>query len=130
MGSINDLLANYNPTGFALGNQQRQATIAGTQAQTAQTGAVTQGQILANQQAQRKLDSLNALKDLYAQAGQQVAGAVSSVPPATPASGAAAGSAPQYSVAPADPNSPNGLLQRTPVPPANTGAPAFSRGTP
>ena len=87
MGSINDLLANYNPTGFVLGNQQRAATIAGTQAQTAQTGAATQGQILANQRAQQQIQDQAALASIFAAAGRQAQNAVSSVPPATPAAG-------------------------------------------
>jgi len=130
MGSINDLLANYNPTGFVLGNQQRAATIAGTQAQTAQTGAATQGQILANQRAQQQIQDQAALASIFAAAGRQAQNAVSSVPPATPAAGTPPAAPPQYSVSPADPNNPNGLQRRTPIDPGNAGVPAVPRGTP
>lgn len=53
--SVMDILANYNPSGFALGNQQRQATLEGTQVQTATQQQVTEQERLKNEMAKRDL---------------------------------------------------------------------------
>src|SRR5260370_27297179 len=52
MGSLNDLIATYNPSGFATANQQGQATLAHTQAATEQAQEVTRGQAEATRAAQ------------------------------------------------------------------------------
>ena len=74
--SVMDILANVNPSGFALHNQQAGATLAGTQAQTAETGArtsqigaMTTEQELKNQQIQQDLRDQELLRQIYARAG-------------------------------------------------------------
>lgn len=69
MGSPLEVLANYNPTGFALANQQRQAQLAQTQAQTgaiasevAGRQALTQEQLIKNQLAQRDLQDRDIMQ--------------------------------------------------------------------
>lgn len=58
MGSPLEVLANYNPTGFALANQQRQA-------QLAQTSQQTQALQLENVLRQRQLKDADALTKAY-----------------------------------------------------------------
>lgn len=94
MGGILDAIANYNPTGFALGNQQKAATLAQTGAQTAQTQAVTQEQQLIIQQEKQKLADQQALAQIFQNAGREASQAVSSTPPATPGPATAGGAPP------------------------------------
>lgn len=61
MGSPLEVLANYNPTGFALANQQRQAQLAQTQAQTQAIAPQIQATQLENQIRIRQLKDQDAL---------------------------------------------------------------------
>jgi hypothetical protein len=79
MSSIFDLIANYNPAGFALRNQQAAANVG-------QTQAVTQGQQLQNQVAQQQIKDAQVVRQVYAEMGSQQP--AQAAPPPSPSGGA------------------------------------------
>lgn len=78
--TMENLLANYNPTGFAQGNQQQAANIdltgaqtKGVQANTGLTQQATQEAQLKNQIAQQQLKDQQILQQIYSQYGHEAA---------------------------------------------------------
>lgn len=76
MGGILDAIANYNPTGFALANQQKEAGVRDTEAQIAQRQAevrqaaeVTREKQLENEARTRSLKDMNAFADSLSRNG-------------------------------------------------------------